>query len=124
MPLDRIFSDYRYLSVLRDEIARLESAVELCSPTLDHQPSGQDAPPTDTLERRLIRLMEQKALYARDLLDFEDMLCTLPGRYKQIIRLRYLEGLPWAQVSAQTNYSVSRCHHVAAAIKKAVLEGV
>ena len=109
---------------LDERIARLRSQAErLCRP-LTGLPGGGDtgdqlaeyAAKLDEMEReragQVIALEEQ-------LQACEDWIETLPTQQAKVMRLRYIDSLPWKQVAREAHYGIRHCSRIhAAAIKK------
>ena len=108
---------------LDERIARLRSQAErLCRP-LTGLPGGKAddylaeyAAKLDELEReragQVVALEEQ-------LQSCNDWIETLPAQQARVMRLRYIDGLPWKQVAREAHYGIRHCSRIhAAAIKK------
>lgn len=109
---------------LDERITRLRSQAERLSRPLTGLPGGEAsdqlaeyAAKLDDLERQrtaqIIALDEQ-------LQTCEDWIETLPTQQARVIRLRYVQGLPWKLVAEKAKYSMNHCKKIGAAAKRKV----
>lgn len=61
------------------------------------------------LERELIELT---AMRERELQSIEEWIDTLPGIQSAIMRMRYVDGMKWAQIAQRTGYSPTQCYEL------------
>lgn len=102
---------------LSERITRLRSQAERMSRPLSLAPSGgqqrdelaEYAAKLDALEReltgRMISLEEQ-------LREVEEWLSVLPAQQSKVMRLRYVEGKSWDEVSAAADLSTRHCQRI------------
>jgi RNA polymerase sigma factor (sigma-70 family) len=108
---------------LDERIARLRSQAERLSRPLTGLP-GIDA--GDFLAEYAAKLDElelervgQVITLEEQLQTCEDWIATLPTRQAKVMRLRYIDGLPWKQVAQEAHYGIRHCSRIhTAAIKK------
>lgn len=110
---------------LDERIARLHSQAERLNRPLTSLPGGNVsdhladyAAKLDELERerasQVIALEEQ-------LQACEDWIASLPGQHAKVMRLRYVQGLPWKQVAENARYSMSHCKKIGTAAKRELM---
>jgi DNA-directed RNA polymerase specialized sigma subunit len=101
---------------IKEHIEVLKSALEYGERIL-HNGTGSNYP-TDKISRIVARIEELTDQYVSLALDYdievtmaEQAIEKLSESEQKIARARYIDGLPWRQVAAQTNYSVSHCRN-------------
>lgn len=108
---------------LDERIVRLRSQAErLCRP-LTGLPGGDES---DHLAKYVAKLDELERQRAGQIITLEerlqacdDWIATLPVQQANVMRLRYIRGLPWRQVAERANYCRQHCTkiHKAAIVK-------
>lgn len=67
--------------------------------------------------RPLKELYEEKlAALVNAILAIEDAIETLDPTERELVRLRYIDGLPWFKVTAAINYSEQQTHRIHARV--------
>ena len=110
------------IEALGERIGRLRSCAEYTGRQLGqrqtndptHDRLAEYVAELDELERKLTA--EVIALERR-LTSLDAALGALPPNHEQILRLRYCDGLPWAEVARRTNYCERQCKRVGKAEK-------
>lgn len=102
---------------LRTRRARLRAAMEGRSswPRLGSRGTAEldrMAAAVAQLEELDAKLLERIAQAESKLLDLEEAVDALPGLQRRVMRLRYLEGLPWRDMAAAMHYTVRRCRQI------------
>ncbi len=112
---------YRYLKkeiiLLQEEIQQLRTSLQAV-PQLDGMPhSNFAADRTAGVVAKIVDLEAQLHKTLRDMIDLrgeiEECIEGLPADQRLLMRLRYIEGLRWAAVAVEMNYSykqVCRIH--------------
>lgn len=114
---------------LQDEIERVEATLDgLKSPSWDGMPhgSGVSDPVLQAVERYnalLGRHRAQEADLAAALVEVETMIASLDSpTERDLMRLKYINGLPWEEVCVAINYSWTRTHQIHGAVLDKLLE--
>ena len=116
---------YIQIQSLTERIARLRSALESCTAKpLSRMPKGRSAP-RDKLGEDIARLLELEERRRKQIIDLEIRLeavekwiDSLPPQQATVVRLYYVNGLTWRQISRKLNYNADYCRQIRnAAIK-------
>ena len=112
--LQRIMIEYRSIGSLERRIAALRETLERTTPQLDGMPHGSDgtdkmASITATIVDLERRLDKRRVDCEKEMQRAETVIDTLPDQQRLIMRLRYIEGLTWRQVSEKSNYDKRHC---------------
>ena len=108
---------------LDERIARLRSQAERLSRPLTQVPSGNSGDHLADYAAKLDELERQRAAQVialeEQLRTCDDWIAMLPAQQAKVMRLRYIDGLPWKQVAQEANYGIRHCSRIhTAAIKK------
>jgi len=105
------------IEALSERIARLRACAEYTSRQMAERQS-QD-PTRDRLAEYVAELDELERKLTAEVIALEKRLCSLdaalsllPSAHEQILRLRYCDGLPWAEVAKRTHYCERQCKRV------------
>jgi len=106
------------VEALSERIARLRACAEYTGRQMaerqSHDPTrdklAEYVAELDGLERKLAA--EVIAL-EKQLQSLDAELEKLPANHEQVLRLRYCDGLPWAEVAKRTHYCERQCKRVA-----------
>ncbi len=100
----------------KEQIIRLRSAMEGMTQTLTFAPGG-GVP--QTLEDKMIKLLDLEDDLATQIIvleytirDIEQWIDSLPTNEAIVMRMRYIDGLPWRKVAKQTNYTIDNCKRI------------
>lgn len=112
---------------LRTRRARLRASMEGLSPRPREGSRGtatrdRMATALAQLEELDIQILELMVEAESRALELEQTVDLLPGMQRQVMRLRYLEGLPWSAVSLQLGYSIDHCYTLHRVAKTQVAE--
>jgi len=110
---------------LDERIARLRSQAERLSRPLTGVSSGDTRDHLADYAAKLDELERQRAAQVialeEQLQDCEDWIASLPGQQAKVMRLRYVQGLPWKQVAENARYSMSHCKKIGTAAKRELM---
>ncbi len=105
------------IEALCERIARLRSCAECTSRQLTERQTHD--PTRDRLAEYVAELDELERKLTAEVIALEKRLCSLdtaltklPPHHEQILRLRYCDGLPWAEVAKRTHYCERQCKRV------------
>ena len=125
--LKRYIQIERQIEQKTDELARLRSLAEKITPSLRDSPStgSQDGCP---LERAMEQIIEMERQIDRDIDSMviirrevhQTIAAVGCAVYRDVLRLRYINGMTYEQISARTNYSLVHIYR----IHKAALDAV
>lgn len=112
--LQRIMIEYRSIGSLERRIAALRETLERITPQLDGMPHGSDgkdkmATLTATIVDLEEKLDKRRVNCEVEMQRAETVIDTLPDQQRLIMRLRYIDGLTWRQVSEKSNYDKRHC---------------
>lgn len=115
-------SSYKAISAecrqLSEKLATLESLLgSPPCPDADGMPRASGV--SNPVERRALRHMELEALYRAQLerlvaatTEIEEMIQGLPSMERQVLRLRYADGLSWEEVCDAVHYCWVQVHRI------------
>lgn len=102
---------------LNESIERLRSTLESMTQVLSMAPAHGCA--TDKMAEQITRLIELTQRRTDEIIalenardNVESWLQTLPDGKAKVIRLRYVDGLPWKQVARRAGYAESTCYEI------------
>lgn len=102
---------------LEERMTRLQSAMEIGAQQLKDTPGCKRT--HDKLANDMAKMDELRREHAeavlgleRDFIIVESEIENLPAREQMIMRLRYIDGLSWYDISEKTNYSISHCKNI------------
>lgn len=105
------------IEALCERIARLRSCAEYTSRQLTERQAHD--PTRDRLAEYVAELDELERKLAAEVIALEKRLCALdaalgelPPHHEQILRLRYCDGLSWAEVAKKTHYCERQCKRI------------
>lgn len=121
--LDNCRSTLGEIRSIRERIERLRSDRERMTQTITGMPGGGKGSEQNRIEATTAKLLELEEELAERLVkregevyEVERWIETLrPQQWRAVIRLRYVEGIPWRQIERRTNYSkegimkINRC---------------
>ena len=115
--LERCAALAREADNLRERIIRLRAAAEGAGMRLDGMPAGGIGDPVgeavanlDKLRARWMRTIDQ---YLALMLRADEAIAALDSpEVRTVLRLRYIDGLPWEEVSVKVNYASSHCRRL------------
>lgn len=117
MNLHEIINKKSRVDSLEERITRLRSSMEIGTKQLSLTPGknevrdklSDDMAKLDGLQRQLLNelsMLESERIIA------EDEIKHLPAREQMVMRMRYIEGLPWRQVARRCHYSEQHCFRI------------
>ncbi|MCL2545033.1 MAG: DUF1492 domain-containing protein [Clostridia bacterium] len=115
--LERCAALAREADNLRERMIRLRAAAEGAGMRLDGMPGGGIGDPVgeavanlDKLRARWMRTIDQ---YLALMLRADEAIAGLQSpEVRTVLRLRYIDGLPWEEVSVKVNYASSHCRRL------------
>ena len=115
--LERCAALAREADHLRERIIRLRSAAEGAGMRLDGLPScgigdpvGEAVANLDKMRARWMRTIDQ---YLALMLRADEAIAGLENpEIRTVLRLRYIDDLPWEEVSVKVNYASSHCRRL------------
>lgn|GEM_PF-792250 len=115
--LERCATLAREADNLRERMIRLRAAAEGAGMRLDGMPAGGVGDPVgeavanlDKLRTRWMRTIDQ---YLALMLRADEAIAELESpEVRTVLRLRYIDGLPWEEVSVKVNYASSHCRRL------------
>lgn len=115
---------------LRDRMIRLKSAAEESGMRLEALPGsgrrdGQHGDPVGeavaNMDKLRVRWMHVIDQYLALMLRADEAIAGLDApEVRTVMRLRYIDGLPWEEVSVKANYATSHCRRLCNAGLKAL----
>jgi DNA-directed RNA polymerase specialized sigma subunit len=115
--LKRLLTMHRQLESLDERILRLRAAMEPGAQHLSKMPHGTAE--RDKMAAFMAKLDELESQRVYDVVALEERaerackaITILPEQQQTIIRLRYIEGLCWRDVSRQTRYCRRQCTYI------------
>ena len=119
MDLNIVRSSRQAVRNIAERIERARSSAEIAERLLrqgshartDRDKLSADIAKIDELERKLIKQMSECATEA---IIAEDYINTLPVKpeWREVLRLRYVDGYPWGRVAREAGYSVDYCRRI------------
>ena len=108
---------------LDERISRLRSQAERLSRPLTSLAGGDVGDHLAEYAAKLDELEQQRAgqiiALEEQLQTCDDWIAMLPAQQARVMRLRYIDGLPWKQVAREAHYGIRHCSRIhTAAIKK------
>ena len=101
----------------QERIERLRSMMEKTTPTLSLTGGVSGTPANDKLDKQMAKLLElERELIEKTILlnerykNIEEWIDTLPGIQGAIMRMRYIDCMPWAKIADRTGYSEVACY--------------
>lgn len=114
------------IEMRKERIERLRAAMEMGSRQMHTVPARTAA--HDKLADAMAKLDELEREQINDILslemtlqDIEAVFDALPAQQQRVMRLRYVEGLSWRQVSRKAHYSEKHCLKIHRAALKRIL---
>ena len=115
--LERCAALAREADNLRERMIRLRAAAEGAGMRLDGMPAagigdpvGEAVANLDKLRARWMRTIDQ---YLALMLRADEAIAELEApEVRTVLRLRYIDGLPWEEVSVKVNYASSHCRRL------------
>ena len=115
--LERCAALAREADNLRERMIRLRAAAEGAGMRLDGMPGGGIGDPVgeavanlDKMRMRWMRTIDQ---YLALMLRADEAIAGLGSpEVRTVLRLRYIDGLPWEEVSVKVNYASSHCRRL------------
>jgi len=111
------------IKYLKDKLLEFETTATNTNTRLDDMPKG--SPSKDKLERIVCKIIEVQEEINKEVIrgynkikEIEDSISSLEEREKQIVRLRYFEGLKWEKICVEMNYSWRQIHRLHSDILK------
>jgi len=105
------------IKYLKDKLLEFETTATNTNTRLDDMPKG--SPSKDKLERIVCKIIEVQEEINKEVIrgynkikEIEDSISSLEEREKQIVRLRYFEGLKWEKICVEMNYSWRQIHYI------------
>ena len=105
-------ADYRYIETIDRRIKALEEALERTTTRLNGMPHGSDG--SDKMASLIATIVDLKTKLDERRIEAEAgmqkvdaVLDALPAQQKTVMRLRFVDCLPWEGVSKKTHWSVS-----------------
>lgn len=120
MTLDDLKMCRTYANAIRsieESIERLRSEMERTTQVLSLAPAHSGS--KDKIAEQVRRMEELEIARAREIADMEAYidrcrvwLSGIPEQQAEILRLRYMEGKKWEEISDITHYGIRHCHKI------------
>lgn len=125
--LERCAALAREADSLRERMIRLRAAAEGAGMRLDGMPASGVGDPVGEAVANMDKLLAQ---WLRNINEFlalvkrvDDAIARLESpEIRTVMRLRYIDGMPWDEVSEKVNYASSHCRRLCSRGLREVLE--
>jgi RNA polymerase sigma factor (sigma-70 family) len=119
-----VVDELRGIRGLKLDIVRYEGQIATLRSASLHvtarpQEGGKGTPETDTIGNYVAKIAEMNETLLKKIVDcqarimeVEEEIDKLPANYRQVLRLRYFEGMAWKAIPKVMNYTRQHCERI------------